>query len=181
MNSSPPANVRLRIARGALAPLAALALACSSPLGGRELDLSLGAQALPGAGVSAALAQRVLTHGTRRVDFELGLDRQELGDAGPEGDDWTRIWAGVRSAASEPSSHLQGRGGVTWLRSEGETSTLSDPGDYGGVYLGAGWSFELAPALATGPDLVVLFVDSEGDKSGSGVVAELAWRWVWHL
>src|SRR6185503_14606777 len=130
--------------------------------------LTISAQGLPGAGASAALAQRLLDHGDRRLDFELGLERQTLSDEGPDGDDWTRIWAGVRSAAKEPRAHLQGRAGVTWLRTEAETSELEAPGDYGGGYVGAGWSFELGPALATGPDLTLLFVDAEGDRGGSG-------------
>ena len=76
---------------------------------------------------------------------------------------------------------LQGHAGVTWLRSEGHTSFLSDPGDYGGVYAGLGWLFVLAPALAMGPDIDFLYLDSEGDRSGSGGVVELAWRWIWYL
>jgi len=160
---------------------AALLAGCASPLGGRELDLALSAQAFPGAGAGLALAQRMVDHGDRRIDFELGVERQELPDEGPKGDDWTRVFAGLRCAASEPRSHLQGRAGVTWLRTEAEGGGLEEAGDYGGAYAGAGWSFELAPALATGPDLTVMFLDSEGDSSGSGMVAELAWRWTWHL
>lgn len=165
----------------ALAVAAALGTGCASPLGGRELDLALSAQGLPGAGVGLALAQRMVDAGARRIDFELGVERQELPDEGPQGNDWTRVFAGLRCAAAEPGSHLQGRAGVTWLRSEAEAGGLEEGGDYGGAYAGAGWSFELGPALATGPDLTLLFLDSEGDASGSGMVAELAWRWTWHL
>jgi hypothetical protein len=183
VNPRHTANLCIRIARRVpvAAALACCASGCRSPLGGRELDLAFSAQALPGAGAGLALAQRMLDHGTRRLDFELGLERQELAEAGPDGDDWTRIFAGLRSAAGEPGSQLQGRAGVTWLRSEGDATGLEAPGDYGGMYLGGGWSFEAAPALAMGPDLTLLFLDSEGDRSGSGVVAELAWRFVWHL
>lgn len=189
MNPSRPANLRPRIPRSPLAEgrartalVVLLAAACRAPLGGRELDLSLSAQTLPGAGAGVSVAQRMLTRGARRIDFELGLERQELSESGPGGDDdWTRLFAGLRCAASAPRAHLQGRAGVTWLRSEGESHALSDPGDYGGAYFGTGWSFELAPALATGPDLTLLWVDSEGDRSGSAAVVELAWRWVWHL
>lgn len=177
MNPTPPANVRARIALALLALLPA----CRSPLGGRELDLSFTGQAFPGAGAGVALAQKLVEQGDRRFDFELGLERQTLSDEGPDGDDWTRIFAGLRCAALEPGTQLQGRLGVTWLRSEGETDALPDPGDYGGGYLGTSYSWELGPALATGPDLTLLWVDSEGDISGSGLVAEFAWRWTWHL
>jgi len=180
VNPPRPANVRLRIARAAGAALASLAPACSSPLGGRDLDLSLAAQALPGAGASVAVAQKMVESGSRRIDFELGIERQKLSDAGPGGDDWSRLYAGLRCAALESGAGLQGRLGVNWLRNEGQTSAL-DPGDYGGAYVGAGWSFALTPALATGPEATFIWVDSEGDASGSGALAELAWRFTWHL
>lgn len=147
----------------------------------RELALALSAQGLPGAGAGVTVSQLVLERGQRRIDFELGLERQELSDEGPQGDDWTRIWSGLRCAAGEPGSGFEGHAGVTWLRSEGQAGGLDDPGDYGGIYLGAGWVFALAPALGTGPDLTFLYVDSEGDRSGSGAVVELAWRWIWWL
>ncbi len=171
------ANVRARIALALLALLPG----CRSPLGGRELDLAVSGQALPGLGAGVAVAQKLVERGPRRFDFELGLEHQRLADEGPDGDDWTRIFAGLRCAAKDPGAQLHGRLGVTWLRSEGETSALPDPGDYGGAYLGAGWSWDLTPALSTGPDLTFLWVDSEGNRSGSGGVTELAWRWTWHL
>jgi hypothetical protein len=155
--------------------------ACRSPLGGRELDLVLSAQGLPGVGAGLALAQRVLERGPRHLDFELGLERQELRRRGPRGDDWTRAWAGLRWAAGEAREHLEGRAGVTWLRSEGAHGDLEQPGDFGGAYIGAGWVWELAPALAMGPELVLLFVDAEGDDAGAGWLGQLAWRWIWHL
>ena len=164
---------------------AVLAPACHSPLGGEDVDLTVSAQALPGVGAGLSLSQRVLDRGAKRIDFELGFERQELADEGPSGDDWTRIWAGLRCAplfaADERQHHLEWRGGVTWLRSDGEPSVLRDPGDYGGAYLGAAWIWELGPSVGTGPDVTVLFVDAEGDNSGSALVGELAWRWVWHL
>ncbi len=147
----------------------------------REFALALSAQALPGAGAGIALTQAVLERGERRIDFELGLERQELADESSAGDDWTRIWAGLSCAGARTSAGLQGHAGVTWLRSEGQPSVLPDPGDYGGIYLGAGWMFALAPALSMGPDVTLLWVDAEGDRSGSAAVAELAWRWVWQL
>ena len=172
-------GIRGRVA-GPTALLALSACGCRS-ITERELALAFSAQALPGAGAGIALSQLMLERGERRIDFELGLERQKLADEGRAGDDWTRIWAG-RSCTSAPTgAGLAGRAGVTWLRSEGEPSVLPDPGDYGGIYVGAGWAFALAPALTTGPDLNFLWVDSEGDRAGSGGVFELAWRWTWQL
>jgi len=146
----------------------------------REIALALSARGSPGAGAGAELSQLMLERDGRRIDLELGVERQKLPDEGPSSDDWTRIWGGLRASAATglgPMAHA----GVTWLRSEAEAGTLSDPGDYGGLYLGAGWLFALAPALDMGPDLSFLYVDSEGNRSGSGAVFELAWRFVWHL
>jgi len=171
-----------RVAR--LAAALSLALgggACASPLGGRDLDLGLSAQTLPGVGAGVSLSQRVARSGPQRIDFEAGVDRQDLADAGPSGDAWTRVWAGLSCAEDVRETHLVGRAGVNWLRTEGKAGRLEDPGDYGGVYAGLGLLWEVAPALSTGPDLTLMFVDAEGTRSGSGGLATLAWRWVWHL
>lgn len=166
---------------GSAALLVALAGACRTSGGPSEVAFTLGAQGLPGAGASATLAQRMRDHGDRRIDLELGLERQELPDEGPQGDDWSRIWLGLASAAREPRSHWQARAGVTWLRTEAEAGGLEDPGDYGGGYVGAGYAFQLSPSLSTGPGATLLYVDSEGDRSGSGSVVQLVWTWTWHL
>lgn len=185
MNPALRSNLRGRkgVTRGGLAwatGLLALHVCGCRSVAQDEFALALSAQALPGAGAGVALSQRMLEDDRRCLDFELGLERQRLADEGPTGDDWTRIWAGLR-ARSPSCTGLQGQGGVTWLRSEGRPSVLPDPGDYGGIYLGAGWVFALTPALGMGPDLTFLWVDAEGDRSGSCGVLELAWRWVWQL
>lgn len=184
MKRAPRSNPEDRIESESSASCASIAVllalsACRSATE-REIALALSARGLPGAGVGAELSQRLLAADGHRLDFELGVERQELSDEGPGGDDWTRIWAGLRGAPPAGTG-LQVHGGLTWLRSEGETSELSDPGDYGGAYLGLGWLLALGPALDTGPDLSFLYVDSEGDRSGSGAVFELAWRLVWRL
>ena len=186
MKQAPRSNLRGRKADerpGAALAATVLGLcagACRS-VTENELALALSARGLPGAGVGVELAQGILDPGGRRLDFELGLERQELGDEGPDGDDWTRIWAGLAAASAASGARFRAHAGVTWLRSEGEPAVLDEPGDYGGLYLGAGGLFPLAPALATGPDLSLLYVDAEGDRGGSGAVLELAWRWVWQL
>ena len=165
---------------GSVASATLLVLSGCRSVAERELALALSARGLPGVGVGVEVSQCLVEHGGKRLDFELGLERQVLGAEGPAGDDWTRIWAGLRGS-SPSGTGFQADAGVTWLRSEGETSALSDPGDYGGGYLGAGWLFALTPALDMGPDLSFLYVDAEGNRSGSGAVFELAWRFVWHL
>jgi hypothetical protein len=176
VNPAPRSNSRT----GCAAVAALLTLGCRS-VTEREVALALSARGLPGAGAGVELSQCMFEGEDGRIDLELGIERQELPDEGPAGDDWTRVWAGLRGAASADGSGFQADAGVTWLRCEGETSELSDPGDYGGGYLGLGWLFTLTPALDTGPDLSFLYVDAEGDRSGSGGVFEVAWRFVWNL
>jgi hypothetical protein len=107
----------------------------------------------------------------------------ELAEAGPTGDDdWDEVRAGLKlRPAGEETAPWFGRAGAVWLRAEGEPEFLDGPGDYGGLYLGAGLQFALAPAWRTGPEVTVLGVDAEGSRGGSGVVAELAWRFTWQL
>ena len=159
-----------------------LASACRSPLGGEDLDLSVAASAFPSAGASLGFAQRVGKVHDWRVDAEVTLVHQELSDEGPRGDNWDQVFGGLRftgprDARVQPAI----RTGITWLRVEGETSFLDDPGDYGGVYLGGGLGWSVSPSLSTGPELTLSALDSEGNHSGSGMAAELAWRLVWHL
>ncbi|MSR61988.1 MAG: hypothetical protein EXS08_06045 [Planctomycetes bacterium] len=164
----------------ALAALLWALSACSSPLGGRDLDLTLSARGVPGVGAGVALAQRMVDSGSRRIDFELGLEEETLEEPGPSGDAWTRAWAGLRCAAREPGDAFLYGAGITWLRSQGRSSYF-EPGDYGGAYACGGYAFELTPALATGPDLTFMWVDSEGTENGSGALFQLAWRLTWHL
>src|SRR5262245_34637076 len=176
-------NFRRRKADGrrgaALSAVLALGAGACRSVTGNELAVALSARALPGAGAGIALAQGLPAPGGSRLDFELGLERQELADEGPDGDDWTRVWAGLGAGSAASGARLQAHAGVTWLRSAGDPEVLDAPGDYGGVYLGADWLFPLASAFATGPEVSLLYVDAEGDRSGSGAVLELAWRWVW--
>jgi len=168
--------------RRALAGLALALAACSSPLGGEDFDLSAAAHALPGLGFGAGFAQRVGELSDLRIDAEITLVHQELSDAGPLGDDWDQILGGLRFSPAERDSHyFYGRAGVTWLRADGDPEFLDDPGDYGGGYGGVGYEWSLSPSLATGPELTLSYVDGEGHSSGSGLIGEIAWRWVWHL
>jgi hypothetical protein len=53
---------------------------------------------------------------------------------------------------------------------------LDPPGDFGGAHLGLGWSLPLGAHGTTGPELVLLYVDAEGDRGGSGALLEFTWR-----
>ncbi len=171
--------MKKRLAAG---PLFLVAAGCASPLGGQDLDLSVGASALPGLGGLVGLSQRIWQGEDRRVDFEMELVHQELEDPGPQGDDdWDQIRGGLLLRSADPGPSWIARGGGVWLRSQGETSVLDDAGDYGGLYLGAGLDFPVGTSLRSGPDLSLLFVDAEGSRGGSGVVVELAWRLTWRL
>jgi len=160
-----------------------LLCACTSPLGGEDLELALGASAQPGFGGLVGLSQRVWEGEARRVDFEMALIHQELADEGPTGkNDWDEIRAGLKlRSPSQASTVWFASSGAVWLRARGEPEVLDAPDDYGGLYLDLGLHFALTPALATGPDLTFLAVDAEGDRSGSGTATELAWRFVWRL
>lgn len=172
----------MNASRLALASALTALAGCSSPLGGQDLDLALAAHALPGVGGGVGLSQRMGTFAGQRLDFEIALMHQELSEAGPRGDDWDQIWGGLRLGALERDG-LSGtfRAGVTWLRVEGDPEYLDDPGDYGGLYAGAGLEWPVSAALSTGPEATVSAVDSEGSKSGAGLTGEIAWRLVWHL
>lgn len=173
-----PAKGLSRLAR--LASLfALLGSACASPLGGEELALSLSGRAGPAAGAGLSLAQRLVERGPRHLDFELGVERQRLDDAGPRGDDWTRAWGGLRLAPSLPEAHLDGSAGVTWIRSEGSSSAVPVPGDYGGAFLSLGWTWELSSAWLTGPEITAMVVDAEGNRAGTESLLQISWRWVW--
>ena len=159
----------------------AFAPSCSSPFGGRDIDLGFSARAGPGVGGSIELAQRVGELAGRRVDVELVFAHDELANTSSLGNDYTQVWGGVRFAPLEPGAHFYGRFGVTWVRTEAETASLDFAGDYGGGYVGAGYLWSLSPSLATGPDVSAAFVDAEGDIGGSAALLQAAWRLVWHL
>ena len=155
--------------------------ACSSPLGGEDLELALGPSVLPGVGASAALSQRIANPGDARLDFEIDVAHQELAEEGPKGkDDWDRIRGGLKLLwPAEESWRWTLRSGGVWARARGDPEIL-DPGDYGGVYLGAGFEFPLGGALVTGPEVSVSALDSEG-SGDFGWVPEIVWRVIWRL
>jgi len=163
-------------------PIAALLGACASPLGGEDIDLGVGASALPGLGVTVSASQRMTSTENARIDVEFGWTHQELDDH-PDGtdEDWEQVQLGLLWEKDPlEAQHWIARAGVVWLRAQGDPVYLDDPGDYGGVYLGVGYRWETSPHLSTGPDFSLLLVDGEGRQCG-GVVPQLAWRLVWHL
>ena len=143
---------------------------------GHDFELAASARQLPdaGAGFGLALEQRVGSAGGLPLAFELGFEQVPLDEDGPLGDDWRRVFAGVvlRAADAGPRAAL----GITWVRTDTAVQGLDPFGDYGGGYLALGHSFALARGVLTGPELVGAWLDSEGDRGGSGTFVEFAWR-----
>lgn len=162
--------------RVALVALVALS-ACRSSAG-EELGLAVFGAASPGWGGGLALAQRLAELEAGDLSFELGGERQALADEGPEGQDLTRAFSGLRLAPRADAAGFQGSLGVSWVRATGDASALDGPGDYGGGHLGLGWSFPLGARMAGGPELLLLYLDAEGDRGGSSAVLEFTWRLV---
>ncbi len=168
----------------ALLAAALLAGGCSSPLGGRDLELGVGPSALPGVGGMLSFTQRVFSNEEREIGVEVDWTQQRVDrdrQAGFRGSELDQVRLGVRGrwlAGALEDWHM--RGGVVWLRTLGDPVYLDKPGDYGGGYLGFGYEFPLGEHLVTGPDLTVHLVDSEG-SGDAGVVPQLAWRLYWKL
>ena len=163
-------------------PFLLLLGACASPLGGEDIDLTVGASALPGYGVTTGIAQRMTTTENARIDLEFDWTRQKVDDD-PDGtdDSWQQIQLGLLWKKDPlETRHWIARAGVAWLRAQGDPVYLDEPGDYGGVYLGLGYLWETSPHLSTGPDFTLLFVEGEGSQGG-GLIPQIAWRLVWHL
>lgn len=171
-----------RAARRPLAlALAGLALgACTSPP--HTFGLVGAARSLPeaGPGASLALEQRLGSPGNLALGFTLGFEWVPLDEEGPLGDDWKRAFAGLTVRGhGEGGPHAAS--GITWVRTDAAVQGLETFGDHGGVYLEAGYDWRLAPGLATGPVALGAWLDSEGDRAGSGSFVELAWRLVWRF
>ena len=141
-----------------------------------DFELATSARALPEAGLGFAVAfeQRIGTASGLPLDLELGYEEVPLDEEGPLGDDWRRAFAGIvlRSDGAGPRAAF----GVTWVRTDAAVQGLETFGDFGGAYLSLGHSFALRPAVRTGPELVGAWLDSEGDRAGSGSFIGFAWR-----
>ena len=171
-----------RLARCLTGAVLLACAACASPLGGEDLELAVGPSVLPGVGASATVSQRIANPGDARLDFEVDYAHQELDEEGPTGkDDWDRVRAGLKLLwPAEADWRWTARFGGVWARALGDPEFLDSRGDYGGVYLGAGFEFPLGKALATGPELSVSALDSEG-SGDFGWVPEITWRLIWRL
>jgi len=160
-----------------LGPLLLLAFAPACRTAAHDFALSVLPRQLPdaGPGLGLALEQRVGSPGGRALAFELGFELVPLDEEGPLGDEWKRAWSGVVLRAEDGLGARAGLG-ITWVRTDAGVQGLEAFGDYGGGYLSLGYSLELARGVLTGPEVVGAWLDSEGDRAGSGAFAELAWR-----
>lgn len=154
----------------------ALGALCACRGAGHDVELSASARHLPqaGAGFGVALEQRIAAPGGIPLAFELGFEEVPLDEQGPLGDDWRRAFAGVVLRADQrgPRAAL----GITWVRTDAAVQGLEAFGDYGGAYLSLGHSFALGRNVRTGPEVLGAWLDSEGDRAGSGSFVEFAWR-----
>lgn len=155
-----------------------LAAACTAPPFAEhgDLALELSARGLPGWGAGVGLVQR-MNEGPTRVDVEAGVEFQTLPDEGPRGNDWSRIWGGLRwsPAGAEPPV-LAYRVGLNWARADADPLFLEGVEDYGGFYLGLALDSLQLGRWRLGPDLEVLLVDSEGSRNRWELAAQVAFH-----
>jgi len=161
-------------------PLVLALGACSAPP--HDFALLADARSLPeaGPGVSFALEQRVGAPAPLVLGFTLGFEFVPLDEEGPLGDDWKRAFAGL-TVRGEDEAGPHAATGVTWVRTDAAVQGLDTFGDFGGLYLEGGYDWRLAPGFATGPLVLGAWLDSEGDRAGSGSFVELAWRLAWRF
>lgn len=151
-----------------------------------NFEITVGLVAGPSLGVGGTISQ-VMYEGKRRWRLEGGLatagldeDLDNTGRAVDEG--WDQATLGVRvEAIDEGTSHWSLRGGVAWVRAQGDPVFLDEPADYGGVYVGGAWQWELSEHVSTGPELTVFGLLPEGSGRTGGLVPQLAWRLIVHF
>jgi hypothetical protein len=158
--------------------LAGPLVACTTPRidTNGELALELSARALPGWGAGVGFLQR-MNEGPTRTDIEAGAELQRLPDEGPRGNDWSRVWGGLRWSRAEPELPAGAlRAGLTWMRADADPLFLRGAEDYGGVYLGVALDTLTVGAWSLGPDLEVFVVDSEGSTNRYELAAQVAFH-----
>ena len=147
--------------------------------------MNTGFSALPNLGVTAGVGQTFLR--TERFEYVLELqgtlqpwDDEDLHDDGnPPAGDLTQFQLGVKRAGPWGVRRTwTGRAGAVWFRAEGEPNIVQEPGDYLGVYVGAGFETRLTPHLSVGPDFVLMLVSLE--RSGEvDLVPQFRWTFTW--
>jgi hypothetical protein len=179
-----------RAPAGAAARAAVLCL-CLAPLAGcaatgsRDLGLGLGLSLLPNIGLAAQGSQvmRETPDWTWSGELELThqfIDEESLSDDGnPPAGDWTQVQLGLLWASHpEGRRHWTHRAGMFWFRALGEPNIIDDPGDYVGLYYGAGYRTDFGPHLSMGPELALLGAFREGGGVVE-VVPQFTWRVIW--
>lgn len=96
--------------------------------------------------------------------------------------EYAQIRGGVK-AAFQPCSccgHFTARAGATWLRSTATNDFLTQTGDYVGVYVGAGYEWDIGNRFTTGPELALNAVAREG-SSDIDFLPQLHWHFILKL
>lgn len=153
-----------------------------APLGGEDVEVGVGASALPGYGATVSFSQRMLQVEHARLDLEVEVAFQRLGEDPDATDgDWQQVRMGFLGRTDPAGArHWTARAGMALLRAQGDPVYLDAPGDYGGGYVGVGYLVDVGAHVSTGPDLSLFVVDGEGSNRG-GLVPQVAWRLVWRL
>ncbi len=167
-----------------LGPAALLiAASCaSSPTQPRDVSWSVGASALPNLGLTTGMDQ--VFHRSGETSYALEAlftfqpwdDEDVISDGHPHAGDFAQFQLGVKRARpSQEDRWWTSRAGAVWFRAKGEPNIVQLPGDYLGLYAGAGFELQVNEHLTMGPDLSLLVVSLE--RSGDvDVVPQLAWR-----
>ena len=147
----------------------------------------VGGNIIPSVGVSLH-AGRVLwrtEHITGSIEGEvIGQfidDETFIDDGNPEADPFVQAKLGIKTRNNPDSArHLTFRSGITYFNAGDNPNIVQEPGDYVGVYVGAGFETDLTPNLTVGPELS-LTVATQIDQFdiGNGIVPTLSWRATW--
>jgi len=160
----------------------ALAAGCKSRIAREspgEFHAGLGLLAIPSAGFSVTAGQTVSERPQfYDLAFELQAALQFPDDSATQSGKWGQLQAGLKATLSPGHDrHVVLRGGGVWFRAAGDPALVEDPGDYLGVYLGAGYEWDLSPRSTVGPEFKLLVVEGEGDF-GLEAIPQVGLNWI---
>lgn len=94
--------------------------------------------------------------------FELRANVEGGDSSATQNGGFYQVQMGVKQVASPGfDQHLFFRYGITWFRAIGDPSMISEPGDYFGVFGGAGYEWRLGNRWWIGPEATLNLVNGE--------------------